>query len=285
MTKTGCLYSIIRFAPFVETGEFANVGIVMMAPEQRYFGFKIMGLRHSRVTRFFDQLDAKVFRSTMKTVREEMERSALLLRQDGFDKRLKKNDVEFSRHLFAEMIRPRETVIKFSEPRMVLAEDPRRSLEELYGHYVERDFVTREYQEGVLERGVRQWLWQARIAERFARLDVGNDEYHAPFPFVEKQGDIAVKAIKPLNLAQPQASKILDHGGQWLFRINSLKKRGLLPCRVLFAVGPPPAEGTPQMRAFDEIVGSLKDTGVCVLPYSNKVEILQFANDKSQLLA
>ena len=279
MNKTGCLYSIIRFAPFVETGEFANVGIVMMAPEQRFFGFKIMGLRHSRVTRFFDQLDAKVFRATMKTVREELDRAAVLLRQHGFDKRLKTNDVEFAKHLFAEMIRPRETVIKFSEARMVLVEDPRSSLEELYGHYVERDFVTREYQEGVLERGVRQWLWQARIAERFTRLDVGNDEYHVPFPFVEKQGEFAIKAIKPLNLAQPQASKILDHGGQWLFRVNSLKKRGLLPRKVLFGVGPPPAEGAPQMRAFEEIVGSLKDAGVDVLPYAEKAAIVEFAAD------
>lgn len=279
MNKTGCLYSIFRFAPFVETGEFANVGIVMMAPEQRFFGFKIMGLRHSRVTRFFDQLDARVFRATMKTVREEMDRAAVLLRQHGFDKRLKTNDVEFAKHLFAEMIRPRETVIKFSEARMVLVEDPRSSLEDLYGHYVERDFVTREYQEGVLERGVRQWLWQARIAERFTRLDVGNDDYHVPFPFVENHGDVAIKAIKPLNLAQPQASKILDHGGQWLFRVNSLKKRGLLPRKVLFAVGPPPAEGTPQMRAFEEIVDSLKDTGVDVLPYAEKAAILEFAAD------
>lgn len=128
-----------------------------------------------------------------------------------------------------------------------------------------------------MERGVRQWLWQARIAERFTRLDVGTDEYHGPFPFVEKHGDVAIKAIKPLNLAQPQASKILDHGGQWLFRVNSLKKRGLLPRKVLFAVGPPPAEGTPQMRAFEEIADSLKDTGVKVLPYAEKAAIVEFA--------
>lgn len=279
MNKTGCLYSIIRFAPFLETGEFANVGIVMMSPAQRYFGFKLMGLRHSRVTRFFDQLDAKVFRATMKTVREELDRAAVMLRQHGFDKRFKANDIDFARNLFAEIVRPRETVIMFSDPRMVLVTDPRSSLEELFGHYVERDFVTREYQEGVLERGVRQWFWQARIAERFTRLDVGNDDYHVPFPFVEKQGDLVVKAIKPLNLAQPQASKILDHGGQWLFRINTLKKRGLLPHKVLFAVGPPPLGGTPQMRAFEEIVGSLKETGVDVLPYAQKTKILEFAVD------
>ena len=30
--KYACLYSIVRFAPFAETEEFANVGIVLTAP-------------------------------------------------------------------------------------------------------------------------------------------------------------------------------------------------------------------------------------------------------------
>lgn len=276
--KIPCLYAIIRFAPFVETGEFANVGIIMMAPDQRYFGFKLMGRRHSRITRFFEQLDAKVFRTTMNALREELERAAAMLQQHGFDKRLKANDVDFAKRLFTEIVRPRETVIKFSETRAVLADEPTETLEELYGYYVERDFVTREYQEAVLERGLRKWLWQARIAERFARLEVGNDEYHATFPFVEKHGDIAVKAIKPLHLAQDQPNKILDHGGQWLFRIQALKKRNLLPDNVLFAVNGPITNNGGTGKAYAEIIGALKDEGVNVLPATDKEQILEFAS-------
>ena len=78
--KIPCLYAVVHFAPFVETGEFANVGIIMMAPEQRYFGFKLMGRRHSRVTHFFEQLEAKVFRATMNTLREELDRAGGMLR-------------------------------------------------------------------------------------------------------------------------------------------------------------------------------------------------------------
>lgn len=276
MNKTPCLYAVVHFAPFVETGEFANVGIVIMAPEQCFFGFKLMGRRYSRVTQFFEQLEIKVFRTTMNTLREELERTDGLLRQHGFDKRLKLNDVDFAKRLFAEIVRPRETVIKFSEPRAVLADEPGATLEELYGYYVERDFVTPEYQETVLERGVRKWLWQARLAERFTKLDVGNAEYHVAFPFVEKRGDLPVKAIKPLRLDHDQPSKILDHGGQWLFRIQTLKRRNLLPEKVLFAVGGPMEQGARE-KAFAEIVGNLKDTGVDVLPVSDKAQILDFA--------
>lgn len=277
MNKIACLYTVVHFAPFVETGEFANVGIVIMAPNERFFGFKLMGRRHSRITQFFEQLDAKVFRGTMVTLREELERTNELLKQHGFDKRLKHNDVNFAKHVFAEIVRPRETVIKFSEPRAVLAEDVGQKLEELYGHYVERDFVTREYQETVLERGLRKWLWQAHVGERFTRLEVGNEDYHVVFPFVECYGDTPIRAIKPLHLAHAQPSKILDHGGQWLFRVQTLKRRQLLPKDVLFAVSEPGEDG-PRGKACAEIIGELQETGVRVLPILNKAKIIEFVS-------
>jgi hypothetical protein len=275
MNKFACLYTVVHFAPFVETGEFANVGIVIMAPNERFFGFKLMGRRHSRVTQFFEQLDAKVFRGAMGVLREELERTKSLLKQHGFDKRLKHNDVDFAKRVFAEIVRPRETVIKFSETRAVLVEDVGAKLEELYGHYVERDFVTREYQETVLERGLRKWLWQAQVGERFTRLEVGNEEYHVVFPFVECDRDTPIKAIKPLHLAHPQPSKILDHGGQWLFRVHTLKRKDLLPPNVLFAVSQPEADG-PRGKACSEIIGELQEAGVRVLPIVDKAKILDF---------
>jgi len=42
MTKLACQYALLRFRPFAETGEFANVGIVMLAPEARFFGFRLL---------------------------------------------------------------------------------------------------------------------------------------------------------------------------------------------------------------------------------------------------
>lgn len=147
MNRVPCLYAIVRFAPLVETGEFANTGVLVIAPAQRFFGFKLMIQRHERITHFFKPLDAKVFRTTMRALRDELERAKALLMQHGFDRRLKENDIEFAKGLFNEIVRPRETVIKFSEPRPLLASDPNAALEELYAHYVERNFVTREYQE------------------------------------------------------------------------------------------------------------------------------------------
>lgn len=277
MRNIPCLYSIVQFSPFVETGEFANVGVVMIAPEQRYFDFRLMIQRHARVTHFFEQLDAKIYKASMYNLKEEMNRVASLLRQHGFDKRFKVNDQDFAKRLFAEVIRPRETIIKFGEPRAVLADDLKATLDELYGHYVERKFVTREYQEAVLERGIRKWLHQARILNRFVRQEIGDEEYHAAFPFVECHDGLPVKALKPLHLAHDQSSKILDHGGQWLFRIGQLKRRKQLPRDLLFAVQEPQGDG-PRERACQQIVDSLREEGAVVLPFSEKENIMEFAS-------
>jgi hypothetical protein len=210
--------------------------------------------------------------------KEEFDRVGTLFKKHGFDKRYKNNDVDYARALFAEMVRPRETVIKFSTVRAVLTDDPKQKLVNLYNYYVERDFVTKEYREAVLERTMRKWIYKAGLGERFEKKDVGNDEYHATFPFVEERVGGVIKAVKPLNLAQDQPSKILDHGGQWLFRIQTLKRRQLLPEKVLFAVEGPQESG-PRQRAYDDMVDTLRIAGATVINYSEKDQIMDFVTE------
>ena len=276
MKKTPCLYAIVRFAPFVETGEFANVGIVLITPEQRFFGYKLMIKRYGRVTNFFDQLDRRVYQETMYKLRDELERSLDIFKQHGFDRRLKDNDTDFAKYYFAEIIRPRETVIKFSAPRVVLTDNPAKKLEQLYQFYVERDFVTKQYQEKVMESGVRKLLFQADIGGLFHSMKIGNDSYHATFPFVEQQKDKAVKIIKPLRLDHSEPSKIIEHGDAWLARIKRLKRNNFLPEKVLFTVNG--VDNRDERKdAFEEVIENLQDEGVNVIPYQKKESILAFA--------
>ncbi len=274
--NTACHYSIVRFLPFVETGEFANVGVVVFAPGARFFGFKLLVNRHARVTNFFEQLDAKIFRMAMRTFREELERVSQLLKPLGTDRRLKVLDKEGALRFWAEIVKPRETMIRFSESRVVLAEDVRGKLQELFDFYVERNFATREYQEQTLERGVRGWLRDANLQTRFFPARVGNDEYHAQFPFVELDNERPVKIIKPLNLGYADASRIIDHGGQWVVRVNALKKRGLLPADVLFAVDGP-QDVSARAAACGEVIDELQGLGVTVAPYADRQAIIEFA--------
>lgn len=278
MNKTACQYVIVRFAPFVETGEFANVGILMMAPRARYFGFKLETRRFGRITRFFEELEPKLYRQALFTLRDELERVHDLLKAQGFDKRRNLPDSDLVQRIFSEVVRPRESIVRFSEPRVVMAEEPGKKLKALFAYYVERNFVTREYVETQLEKGIRKWLFQENLGERFQRLTIGDDDYQATFPFVEQIDDRPAKIIKPLHLAQENPSKIIDHGGTWLFRVDELRRRHKLPDKVLFAVaGPEGIEVAHRHNAFEEIVGRLKRTGVDVTDYDNRKRVLEFA--------
>jgi len=267
-----CHYAIARFAPFIETGEFANVGVVMFAPNARFFGFKLLGNRYARVTNFFEGLDTKVFKGSMTGLREELARIQGLLQEPGTLS--KENQIA----VWTDLIKPRETMVRFSEPRIVMASESKAKLLELYDYYVGHNFATKEYHEKLLERAVTGWLRDAGLQNKFHPARIGNDDYHAHFPFVAGPENHPERIIKPLNLNHADAAKIIDHGGQWLYRLDALKKRDLLPSQVLFSVqGPAPDESSPRGRAKNEIVTELRDREVLVIPHGSALPIIEFA--------
>ena len=280
MNQIACQYAIIRFAPFIETGEFANIGIIMMSPKHRYYGFQLEIKRHGRITRFFDDIDSSVYRRTVYNLKDELERVADLLKPHGFDKRLKHNDVDYSTELFNEITRTRETIIRFSEVRTILTSDPKIQLKELFSYYVERNFITKEYKETLLEKNIRQLLYKANIGDRFVKEKIGDDAYHVSFPFVEQKND-RTKVIKPLHLGHEESTNIYNHGGQWVFKINQLRKKRLLKTKnILFALSGPKTSNHNSYEAYTYIKNSLLDTGVEVISYENhKQDIIKFATN------
>lgn len=274
-----CHYAIVRLVPIVETEEFANIGVVLFSPEARLFAFRLLGARYSRITAFFDPLDAASCRAVMRDLREELERVAQAFRALGADSRLPRLDVAASLALWEDLIRPRESMLRFSTGRVVMATDPRARLDELFGLYVEHQVIAREHREHVLERGVRSLLRTARLTDRFVAANVGNDEYHARFPFVQLASDDErpLKVIKPLSLTQTDPVRIIDHGGQWIMRLHALRKRGLLPAQVLFAVDGDEGEHSVRGDARRDVVGELRSLGVRVEPIQQRHAVLDFA--------
>ena len=275
MNKVACQYAIVRFAPYVETGEFANVGIVMMAPKQRYFKFEVELKRYGRITKFFDDVDAKLYKKTLCNLKEELDRVTEVLKGHGFDKRLKTNDIDFANGIFNEIVRPRETIVRFDKVRTVLTDDPDRKLQELFAFYVERNFVTKKYQEALLESDVRKLLFKVNVGDRFEREKIGDDSFHVTFPFVSHEDNQVAKVIKPLHLGQKESTKIYEHGAAWIFRINKLKKKYIDPQHVLFTLSGPDQDGN-RYSAYKDIEKELQATGVQTLTTDNKDKIIEF---------
>lgn len=263
-----CLYAIARFMPFVETEEFANVGVVLYSPSRHYFGFRVLTNRYARITRFFEHVDGPAFRRTMIDLRDELDRLALSF---------KTHDAHLGMTLWRELIKPKSSQIRFSTERVVLADAPKVKLQELYGRYVERSFATREYREQILNRQVAGLLRAASLFEQFAEGTVGNEEYHVKFPFVAREGDVALKVIKPLALTQPDSAAVLDHGGQWIQRIRNLSRRHLMPRELLFAFDGDDQEDSLLGEARRDVVAELRDLGAETLRISDRSAVIGFA--------
>ena len=246
-----------------------------MAPEAHFFGFRLLK-RYGRITQFFHQLDRKVYLDGRELFKHELERFTSELRRLVLDGRKTQPDLLLARNLFNELVRPREAMLQFADQRLVLADDPKVKLGQLFDHYVERNFVTKEYQERLLENTVRRMLFRAQVGAEYRREKIGGTDFAVNFPFVHMQDGKAQRIIKPLHLAQGDTTKILTHGGQWVDKVRRLRKRNALPTDVLFPVTAPVANTKPY-EAFQEIRDELLEARVRVVPANDESQILQFA--------
>ena len=273
--KYACAYSIVQFRPYMETGEFANVGILLLSAEGRFVDFKLIK-RYSRITQFFKELDRGIYLRAIELFKTEMQRSCAFVRRQALDGRKRTPDIALAEGAFAELVRPREGMLRFSDARIVLSLDPKGKLDELFDHYVGRNFATPEYQERLLENQVAKVLRHGQ--KLFLPAKVGNDNYHIRFPFVRLDDANQVTAIiKPLYLAQEEPSKIRTKGGAWVDRALRLKRHGLLPDDVLFVLSGPPESEEKRFDAFHEIRGDLQNQGLFVVPANDEAQIIEFS--------
>ena len=273
MNRLACQYAIIRFLPYAETGEFANVGIVLACPETGFLDARLMPTKKTgRITGFFEQLDKQIYRDTLNYLDDELQRVRQMVRDAGH-----RDSGALVKQMFAGLTRPREALLRFSETRVVLAEEPTVTLDKLFARFVERDFANKQYHDKLLERGVREVLVRANLREYFKPAEVGSESLHIQVPFVHIRDGQPTHAIKPLDLGKDEANQVYEHGGHWLERVRRLGRHELLPGAMLFAVKAPALADTAAHNAADEIICDLRDTGVVVTEATDAAAIVQFA--------
>lgn len=245
-----CNYSILRFLPYPETGEFVNIGIVLLANNGE-FRFKI-ATRRQRVTRFFETLDSKVYIRARNEVDEELNRLV------GFFAS-RRNEISLLVTTFKHLIQPRETMMRFSEPGTVTTTDIGETLETLFDHYVNHSFANKEYQEKVLERQLGSLLATSNLKQRYSERRLGDSEYDVRFPFVLMADEQAAQAIKPLYFGQAEPSRILEHGDAWQAKVMRLKRAQRLAKDTLFITEPPSEDQPKLIKAYEEVTNALAD--------------------------
>lgn len=276
--KHACRYAIIRFLPYAETEEFANIGVVLVAPSAKYFGFRMMERGLSRITTFFGELDAHIFKNARKTFLDELERIKEAVERSFAGEGLAASNRSFADFAFNELTRTREAIIQIADSRGFVAEDPAEALNDLYARYIGRAFVTRAYQEREVEKRVHAMLRAADLTSVYREQRLGNDSYHARFPFVKMDArGRPLRVIKPLDLAQPEPMRIYDHGWDWLGKVKKLRKIGALRGELLIAAEEPNRSFAARHGAYAEVVAELEQENIRVVPSAEQAEILRFA--------
>ncbi|NYH18931.1 DUF3037 domain-containing protein [Paraburkholderia bryophila] len=280
--KYVCRYAIVRFMPYAVTGEFANIGVVVMCPAARYFGYKVIE-RVARITSFFDELDANIFRKARKAYTDELMRIGQMVERT-FWENSHGSDASFADSVFNELVRPREALMYCADERVVLADDPAEKMAELFDHYVGRAFATKAYQERDVEKRVHRILRVAELTDLYQEHTLGRaDAYKARMPFarLDEQGR-ALRAIKPLFLAHEDATRLYDHGWEWLGKVRKLRSDKVLVGDVLFAVKSPQENFGPRANAYCELVEQIRSEDIKVVDENDDGKIVQFAKTEEQ---
>lgn len=272
MKKHAVSYVIIRFQPHVETEEFANIGIVLVAPRMSYLDFRLETKRLSRLTSFFDSVEATTIRAVLKNYHAELRRIKDFAGHNGNGQtRFEFELTDNAEHLFHALTKDREGVIQFSETRFAMTDRPKNKLDELFDYYVRRNFVSSVYREGLLEKQVRSILKLRDIGRNFKPMAFTDGLYSAKFPFVEIVESKPVKVLKPIYLGQEEPTRILDHGNKWLFTIKRLRDK--LPPDVVFAVEGP-SDSAKRRQAFREAIELFRANDINVVNAQNESELI-----------
>lgn len=273
-------YSVIRFLPYPETGEFVNVGILACCPQIGWMDFVLEPRKTKRISDFFPELDIEIYRAGRQHLATELERLVAETRRADPAQWALLTHQQYLAGLFAETIRPREELFRFGDPATLLAANPQNTLKALFNRYVERHFAQhKDYQETLMTEKLAELFRAQNLIERYPKEQVGNDDYHVTLPFVKRMGDdpCPVRALKPLNLMQAEATQIRDHGDAWRARVERLKRMDYLPRHMMFAVQCPPVTAPKRYDAAKEICDLLQEKGVEVEPFENKNRLTQFA--------
>lgn len=264
-----CHYAIVRFRPFPETGEFANVGIVALEPRTGAIQYRLSRKRFRRVTQFFSDLDPKLFSTAIRLYESELSRVRKLAATERYG---------VSSNLFASVVRSRETVILCSEIRSASFEAPfEKFIEQLFDRYVGRNFVTDERRENIMVHEIKKRLERARL---FGFREHKIDDPLVPVTFqLASQPNHELYVIKPFAFDQQKPLDIIDHAGKWRDRFGQLFARKKLdPKKVLLTVEPPTLDREHVIfEAFDAARSQLATLPVKMIDHQNEVELFSFA--------
>ncbi|MDO6719864.1 DUF3037 domain-containing protein [Psychrosphaera sp. 1_MG-2023] len=267
-----CMYAVVRFMPFAETREFANVGIVVIAPKLGLYDFKLAPKSFNRVTHFFDDLDGVVYKHAIESFEPELQR----IRNHLVHNHVQGKDlVEY----FKEITRTRESVLHFGEIGTMLTDNINIVVDKLYERLIGRNFTeSKEYKEQQMLRVLKNKL-TAKLPSgvRYTKQKIQAGMFEITVPLVTRINE-SYRIIKPLAFEQKNVLLAMEHGETWVGRLKKLIDSDVVQAdKALVAFEKPTKRKQEFMNVYEDVVGAVKHLGAQAEEYDDTQSIIHFA--------
>lgn len=266
---TPCLYSIIRFMPFAETEEFANVGIILCAPKKGQIFYKLAKGNDARVKTFFR--DDRIYPTSKDALVTELK-----FARDNLTFFASPEKISTFFHSFVDT---RESIFQFSDARVIMTEAPATMLETLYDRFVNHVDYTPERREDILARELKsRFDTYSELKKIFKKELIGGEFAKFTMPLVASNDGIALCSIKPLVFDQSDTSKMMEHCDKWTARVTRAADEGLLNLQgVLFPIAGPVKPSIRAKNAIEMIFKTFIGHGISCIDHADEKSIIKFA--------
>jgi len=252
--KTAYTYTVLRYVHDITTGEFANVGVVIYAPRQRFVGARFRST-YARLTRMFPGVDGLSLRSILGRIETSFDRVARTIADELPLEKLP----ESVGQLAAAILPADDSSLQWSQVSSGVTDDPSAMLERLWERYVLRyesksqkhrrsdDEIWRSFKKAFDERRVTEHLVPKTIAAE-------NDEKE--FLHTWKNG--VWHCVEPVSFDLSSYDSMKEKAIKWLGQIASLRIGTKDDFKVYFLVGGPRNSGGTPRKNFERAIKILE---------------------------
>ena len=268
-----CMYAVVRFMPFAETREFANVGVVVIAPKLGLYDFKLAPKTFKRVTHFFDDLDGVVYKHAIEGFEDELKRIRNYLVHNHLQG---KGLVDY----FKEVTRTRESVLHFGEMGTMLTDNINVAVDKLYDRLISRNFTeSKEYKEQLMVRALKKQLTSKLPSGiRYTQKNLKAGIFDISVPLATRIDD-SYRIIRPLAFEQKNVLLAMEHGETWVGRLKKLIDSDVVQAeKALVAFEKPVHRKQEFMKVYEDVAGEIKNLGALTKDYADTESIIQFAS-------
>lgn len=249
-TKTPYTYTVLRYVHDVASGEFLNVGVALLAPEEHYVN-AMCRTTFQRLKNVFPTLDGESFRGAMRHVNHAFER----FQQERRDELALRETTGGVMSYAHAVLGADDSSLQWSPMGSGLTADPERTLEQLFDRFVttyDKHSTAPRRQDDDVWRHFSHELQQRQVLKHFAAKTITVRDDELEFKHAWKNGVWHCLVPVSFDLASPESIREKAH--RWLGQLTSVAD-AIEEFRLYFLVAAP---GQPELRpAFESALSIL----------------------------